>query len=217
VGFVEWRAIGDYLCRVSGASQWWIGDWLVAGAERFIPAEPEDKSKEGPEQKHQRKAAHKRYAHAVDATGYDLQTLKQKAWVSRNIISSRRRDDISWSHHVEVLALANELEQDKFLALASKDKWSRSKLRQAIRAYIADKSVNTKSNGAAVIDFTPGRWANQFTKWISVRVKDRPISEWSKAERIGLRRELRPIVDVYEELEPATPRKESLMAISPNR
>lgn len=217
VEFLEWRMIGDYLCRVSGSSQWWIGDWLVAGAQRFVPAEPENKSGESIEQKQERKEAHKRYAHAVEATGYNVQTLRIFVYVARGIPSLRRRNDISWAHHREVLVLGSELEQDRFLAQAAKNKWAVPQLRQAIRAHMAGKPPAPSSNGSTALDFVPGRWANQFTKWISVQVKDTPITKWSKARRLALRRELRPIVDVYEALEAATPGKESFKAHSTNR
>jgi hypothetical protein len=214
--FVEWRMLGSNLCRMSGASQWWIGDWLVAGAQRFVPAEPKE-APETSEQKQRRKEAHKRYSRAVEQTGYDLATLKDLVWVSRGIVSSRRRDGISWSHHREVLALESTKEQDKFLKLAAQHKWTRSQLRQAIRAERADKK-SVDAYGAPTIDFAPSRWANQFTRWIAVQLKDKPLEDWPNARRMALRRELQPVVDVYNQLESrTTPGKESLKASATNR
>jgi len=45
---------------------------------------------------------------AAAALGVNLGTLKNRASVSRRVDASRRRDDLSWSHHAEVASLVPE-------------------------------------------------------------------------------------------------------------
>jgi hypothetical protein len=221
IDFKEWRWIGRFLCRVAGASQWWIGDWLVAGAQRFVPAGPGDGEREATELKEKRKAAHERYARAVELTGYDANTLKHFVCVARAFASWRRRHDISWGHHREVLALEDERTQDHYMAEAARNGWSVSQLRQAIRNELADGN-GTGKEGGPTLDFAPARWANQFTRWIHVQVDPKaggtPIEEWDAKRREALRRELKPIVDVHQALERTMdPVKESISSAFRNR
>src|SRR5688572_13967181 len=73
MNFDEWAKAGRRLCEVGGAVQWWIGDWAVYGARTFIPnGEGSAKTQ-----------AHERYLFAVEATGYDLQTLRNFTYVAR--------------------------------------------------------------------------------------------------------------------------------------
>ncbi|WP_419737916.1 hypothetical protein [Ruegeria sp.] len=57
-----------------------------------------------------------------------LGTLKNRASVARRIEPSRRRDELSWSHHAEVAGLEPE-EGDAVLAEASLYNWSVDRLR----------------------------------------------------------------------------------------
>jgi hypothetical protein len=66
-------------------------------------------------------------------TGLDYQTLRNYAWVARAFAPSRRRDALTFQHHMEVAALSVE-EQDHWLDFAVRLKWSRNELRRHVRA-----------------------------------------------------------------------------------
>lgn len=109
--FDTWRKLGVHLVRVSNASAWWIGDWLVYGETAFA----------------------ERYELAIMNTPLDYQTLRNYAWVARNFTLSRRRDKLSFGHHAEVVALAQE-DQDVWLSRAERLGWTRNELRRRVRA-----------------------------------------------------------------------------------
>jgi hypothetical protein len=109
--FENWLGIGRRLSRITNASPWWLGDWLIYG----------------------RRAYGERYKAALDVTDLDYQTLRNYAWVARKFPVSRRRDRLSFQHHAEVASLP-EPEQDLWLKRADAAQWSKSELRRRVAA-----------------------------------------------------------------------------------
>jgi hypothetical protein len=109
MSFDSWTAVGRRLGRVSSASAWALGDWLLFGERMFRG----------------------RYRSAVAASDLDYQTLRNYAWVARSIPPSRRRNALSFQHHTEVAALS-EPEQDLWLRRAEAGHWSRNELRRQL-------------------------------------------------------------------------------------
>jgi N6-adenosine-specific RNA methylase IME4 len=109
--FDDWEAIGPLLRSMEGAVHWWIGDWLNYGEYKWGEM----------------------YAQAMDETGFQEQTLTNDVWVSRHIEFSRRRENLSWSHHAEVATL-EAAEQDYWLEQAENEGWTRNELRRQLRA-----------------------------------------------------------------------------------
>src|SRR3954452_6940623 len=105
--FANWLGIGRRLSRITNASPWWLGDWLI----------------------YSRHAYGERYKAALDVTDLDYQTLRNYAWVARSFPVSRRRDKLSFQHHAEVAALP-EPEQDLWLQRADAAQWSKTELRR---------------------------------------------------------------------------------------
>jgi hypothetical protein len=106
-----WIQVGHRLGSMARCSQWWLGDWIGYGIARWG----------------------EKYKQAARSTGYDVQTLRNIAYVARHVDVSRRRDNLSWSHHAEVCALEPE-EQDRWLDLAADQRMSVSDLRLELRA-----------------------------------------------------------------------------------
>lgn len=73
-----------------------------------------------------------RYANWVHESQLAKRTLHQIAWVGREIEASRRREDISFAHHVEVASLPPKM-QDSLLKLAAGNGWKREEIRDAAR------------------------------------------------------------------------------------
>jgi hypothetical protein len=105
----QWKAMGEWLRHCDGAVHWWIGDWLNCGERNWAEM----------------------YQQAVEATGFDYQTLRDDKWVCGRVEMSRRRDKLSFSHHKEVAALLPDA-QDRFLAHCELEGWSTRELRQQI-------------------------------------------------------------------------------------
>ncbi|WP_165821706.1 clorobiocin biosynthesis transcriptional regulator CloE [Streptomyces roseochromogenus] len=106
-----WCRLGGRILAVCDSSAWWIGDWLVFGQNQYGD----------------------RYRRAMKETKLDYQTLRNYAWVARKFEPSRRRDGLTFQHHMEVAALS-EAEQDHWLDFAVRLNWSRNELRKQIRA-----------------------------------------------------------------------------------
>jgi hypothetical protein len=105
-----WKQIGQQIHIISDASAWWIGDWLRFGRDKY----PD------------------RYKRAIGETALEYQTLRNYAWVAGRFEASRRRDALSFQHHLEVAALP-QAEQDLWLERAERSGWSRNDLRLHLR------------------------------------------------------------------------------------
>jgi hypothetical protein len=110
----DWVRQGRWLGALSRGSGWWIGDWVRYGNARYG----------------------ERYSAAARVTRYDLQTLRNMAFVAGRFEASRRRDALSFSHHAELAGLPPD-EQELWLDRAEASGLSlrrlRSELRQARR------------------------------------------------------------------------------------
>src|SRR5215208_6409445 len=92
MSFKEWTTLGCRLSRVSSASAWALGDWLLFGQRSF----------------------RRRYRTALQETNLDYQTLRNYAWVAGRFQPARRRDRLSFQHHAEVASMP-EAEQELWL------------------------------------------------------------------------------------------------------
>jgi len=106
----EWVQAGKRLGAMTRCSQWWLGDWVRYGTGRWG----------------------EKYKEAARISGYDIKTLRNIAYVAEQIEVSRRRDDLTWSHHAEVSSLEPD-EQDRWLDLVASEKMSVSDLRIELR------------------------------------------------------------------------------------
>jgi hypothetical protein len=107
--FEAWHRLGTQIALISNVSAWWLGDWLVYGADEY-PG---------------------RYKDAIAGTSLDYKTLRNYAWVARRFEMSRRRDKLSFQHHAEVAALTVP-EQELWLDRAQAFRWSKSELRHRL-------------------------------------------------------------------------------------
>jgi hypothetical protein len=79
----EWVQQGHWLGVVGRGCGWWVGDWVRYGTARYGD----------------------RYGPAAEATGYDVQSLMNMAYVAGRFDADRRRRGLSFSHHAEVAGL----------------------------------------------------------------------------------------------------------------
>src|ERR1044072_3326935 len=107
----EWLVVGGRLGGISRCNQWWLGDWVRYGTEKWG----------------------EKYTRAAKITGYDPRSLANMASISAAFDSSRRRDDLTWSHHVTVAGLPEE-EQERWLDRAAAENLSVADLRTELRA-----------------------------------------------------------------------------------
>ncbi len=136
----EWATAGRRIGAVGRCIQWLLGDWIAYGNERFG----------------------ERYARASKITGYDSQTLMNMVYVASRFEISRRRENLSWSHH-ETIAALDHHEQDRWLDQAQANRWSVADLRMMLRvsrregaqAEAADAADADAGAGPAAIEAGP--------------------------------------------------------------
>ncbi|MCP2163974.1 LmbU family transcriptional regulator [Goodfellowiella coeruleoviolacea] len=115
---VDWLQQGKRLGSIGRGAAWWIGDWVNYGNAKFG----------------------EKYTRASRTTGYDIQSLMNMAYVASRFEVSRRRENLSWSHHAEVAALPPE-QQGHWLELAARNRMSVRRLRDELRALRARRAA----------------------------------------------------------------------------
>jgi uncharacterized Zn-finger protein len=125
----EWLHQGKRLGAIGRGSAWWIGDWVNYGNTKFG----------------------EKYTRAARITGYDSQSLMNMAYVASRIDISRRREELSWSHHAEVAALPTD-EQEYWLRATKDDGLSVHRLREKLRALRAAASTQNGERSSDELD-----------------------------------------------------------------
>ena len=114
----QWQDIGATLQRIEEARQWWLGDWWNAGVQWGIGQE------------------------VCQELGVDYGSMRNYGSVAKTIKMSRRRDNLRFSHHIEVCAISEPDVQDRFLLWCEETLETSGKprtikeLREAIRSYL---------------------------------------------------------------------------------
>ena len=123
VPFEVWDQAGDLISRADKAIQWAMGDWLIYGENRY----GED------------------HAQALDETRFAERTLDNIASICRRVAPSRRREDLSFSHHVVVAPLA-EKDQTYWLKKAAEQKPKRMSIAEIEKAIAAWKKTQPEKD-----------------------------------------------------------------------
>jgi hypothetical protein len=129
IDLLEWAEAGRRLGAMGRCGQWGLGDWIQYGNAKFG----------------------ERYARAARITGYDVQTLMNMVYVASKFGISRRRENLSWSHHETVASLEID-EQDHWLDLAVERKLAVSDLRLELRSARRAHSIAPGDKSARVTD-----------------------------------------------------------------
>jgi hypothetical protein len=104
----QWRDALHMYAKLGKASQFWIGDALQYGEDRFGEL----------------------YAQAASETGYSSESLRGMQWVASRIPASVRRLTLSWSHHQ---VAAGSEDPKTWLDTAEAERWTVKELRHAIK------------------------------------------------------------------------------------
>lgn len=118
----EWSRAVQQLGVMDRCSPWWIGDCIRYGNAKFG----------------------EKYSRAAKLTGYDPQTLMNRVYVASRFEISRRRENLSWSHHDQVTALPQD-QQEYWLDRAITECLTRADLRLELRSR---KQVHETTSGA---------------------------------------------------------------------
>lgn len=109
--FDDWEVVGKQLRYMERVIHWAIGDWLNYGERRWGEM----------------------YAQALDTFDYAQSTMATDKYVAGKIETSRRRENLTFSHHREVAPLSSN-KQDKILDMAEQGELSTRQVRQLVLA-----------------------------------------------------------------------------------
>jgi hypothetical protein len=122
-----WLAAGNRLAEFGRVNNWWLGDWIRYGTARWG----------------------EKYIEAAKITGLDGKTLRNIAYVASRFDLSRRRDNLTWTHHAEAAALPSD-QQEEWLDRAFAQRMSPADLRLELRsARRATARVDGSDTGSA--------------------------------------------------------------------
>jgi hypothetical protein len=197
----DWQAIGAALLRMDDARQWWMGDWWISGV----------KWGEGRE--------------VCEALGLAYQSAMNYGSVAGKFQFSRRRENLTFSHHAEVCTIPEPDVQDRFLLWCEEPLEKTGKprsireLREAIKSYL---------DGQGWTDFERERrrWVEEYSyptlanhsldshliQWAKMTGRHLYIgrgSKWGNPFEIGKDGEREYVIDSY--CLHYLPRKQSLM------
>jgi hypothetical protein len=108
LAYEQWSDVLQMYAKLGKASQFWIGDALQYGEDRFGEL----------------------YAQAASETGYSSESLRGMQWVASRIPASVRRLTLSWSHHQ---VAAGSEDPKTWLDTAEAEQWTVKELRHAIK------------------------------------------------------------------------------------
>ncbi len=160
----EWVSFGRKLHQVGQSYQWVVADWVRFGERKYGEM----------------------YKEALEQTGFSYKTLRNMVSVAGKFELSRRRDNLTPSHHAEVASLSPK-QQDRFLEKAEKENWTRTQLRQRVR-HTKKPAVNTVDKDHPLLVR-----AKQAEKYV-LRMQEKDVPALNKGEA-------RLLSDVVKEIE----------------
>lgn len=200
LSFEEWSALAPHLGEAARGVAFVIGDWLIYGKERFGEGKNRGTGREiGP------RVATEDYETVITLTGLDRATLHAYAHVARRVPSLLRNKLLSWEHHKVVAKLPPE-GQERWLKIAEENPGgdgrpvSTRRLRRSISAgrLLETDEVNVPENDRGIENHIP--FVNRLVAWWA-RMRDRDWHKEATAEqRAAVKRDLEPIVAIYNEL-----------------
>jgi len=189
----EWAELAQSIGQAARSLGFIIGDWLVYGQGLFgVDGFPD------------RKVDDASYELAMAASGLDRSTLQNYAYVSRSIPYSVRTERLSWEHH-RLLAKLPEDKQAGWIdvCIAEEDagrRISTRRLRKSLAlgrvATPADMEPDPADKG--IENHIP--FVNRLVGWWRRMQDDRFLDKATKEQREALKRDLEPVVSIYDQL-----------------
>jgi hypothetical protein len=121
------QAVGRAL-RLGDAARWWLGDLLLFGDANFGEM----------------------YAQLLDSAAMSERQAERYRYVAEKVAPSRRRENLSFSHHEQVAAMEPP-DQERLLALAEVGQMSVASLREAIKDHKAFQSAETDGGRRQIV------------------------------------------------------------------
>jgi hypothetical protein len=182
----EWQELATSIGEAASSIAFIVGDWLVYGQSLFGTGGDPD-----------RKVDHPSYQLALKATGLDLSTLQNYAYVSRNVPYSLRTERLSWEHHRLMAKLPDGDMQDWIEACVAEEDAGRRMSTRRLRKS-TDKDLEPDESDKGIDNHIP--FVNRLSVWWKRMKANRFLDTATDEQREALKRDLEPIVTIYNQL-----------------
>ena len=193
LSFAEWGELATSIGHASRSIAFVVGDWLVYGQSLFGTDGFPDQRVDAPSDQL-----------ALAATGLDLSTLQNYAYVSRSVPFSLRNERLSWEHH-RILAKLPEMEQQRWIDACVHEedcgkRMSTRRLRKSLNlGRVATEGDLTPDEADKGIDnHIP--FVNRLSVWWKRMSQNRFLDNATREQREALKRDLEPVVTIYNQL-----------------
>lgn len=164
--------------RVGKSIGFIIGDWINYGEKKWG----------------------EKYVEATRKTGLDYQTLANYAYVARKIDFSCRQEKLGFEHHAVVAKLKTPGQRKEWLEIAEREGLSKRRLRVSINMGRVVSVDEMNGDPADRAQQTYMNWIMRLCQWWRKRIEGDPINRWDDEDRAALKRDLKPLVEIYEQL-----------------
>ncbi|MEH3121190.1 MAG: hypothetical protein PGN16_04285 [Sphingomonas phyllosphaerae] len=110
--FEEWSDLGRQLCRSARTINWLIGDWLIAGSDRY---------------------GERARTEALTIFRSDVERFDPIVKTCRRFPTDRRHAALSFGHHLAVMAVPDDTEAENLLAKAEEGRITAAALKAQVR------------------------------------------------------------------------------------
>ena len=191
--FEEWRELASSIGQAARSVAFIVGDWLVYGANLFGTDGFPDKRVPG-----------EVYRIAMEATGMDVTTLQNYAYVSRNVPYSVRSERLSWEHHRLMAKLPEDELPGWIDACVAEEEAGRRMSTRRLRKSLnlgrvaTGKDLEPEAADRGVENHIP--FVNRLVVWWKGMQRDRFLATATPDQRAALKRDLEPVVAIYRQL-----------------
>lgn len=190
LSFDEWLELAPSIGHASRSIGFVVGDWLVYGQNLF-----------GPDGAPGKRVKAEAYQKAIAATGLDLATLQNYAYVSRNMPITLRTERLSWEHHRLMAKLPEEAQKEWIdTCVAEEDagrRMSTRRLRKSLNLgrIATDKDLEPDESDKGIDNHIP--FVNRLVVWWKRMQRDRFLDNATDEQKAALKRDLEPVMNIY--------------------
>jgi len=193
LSFEEWSELAETIGEAARSIGFIVGDWLVYGQNLF-----------GTDGFPEKRVDAASYELAVAATGLDLSTLQNYAYVSRSIPYSLRTERLSWEHHRLLAKLPREQQEKWIETCVAEDtagrRVSTRRLRKSLNLgrIATDADMDPEPADKGIENHIP--FVNRLVGWWRRMQQDRFLDKATPEQREALKRDLEPVISIYDQL-----------------
>ena len=175
LSLAEWGELGSRLAPIAKSIALMLGDWVNYGKKAY---------------------GHK-YKEAVRVTGLAEKTLRNYAYVARNVGHSLRDPSLGQEHHAAVAPLEPHL-QKHWLGLAKEHNPSIPCLRKSIQAgrLVTEEEMEDAKAGQT----NHVKLINRLVRWLTSETCKAPVEEWDADRREAIKRDFQPLLEICGQL-----------------